>query len=139
MLYNVYKTINDAEYQELEQKLIILEGKMKDILTAHNFYITLSVAESDALAIDFTKQENNFYGNVGIKFDDVKDRKTFSLYIAKAVDIENIRFYRNEHLLANRALEYIRENILNILDNAIRIYNSWGIEELKNSNKTDIA
>ena len=132
MFYNVYKHLSDEDFKGLEAKLKEVEPTLIAILEKEGFSETSKLDENDALILDFGTEHVNYYGSVGIKYNDLPDSGKFSAYVLKCYDSaeEKRRYYKKELIQTDLTIQDILKDIDNIASRIIQTYQSWQQKDL---------
>ena len=122
--YNIYQNINEDDYFFIEDKLIVIEEEMNALLKGIGWHLR-SVKNTDGLAIDFTSKQSDFYGNMGILFDDNPRIKTFTFFVTKSFDEGFIRYFLPADIFKNKELDFFEKNVSRFVFEALEIYKKW--------------
>ncbi|WP_295792718.1 hypothetical protein [Mucilaginibacter sp.] len=125
LLYNVYSNINDDEFFEIEDKLVKLESAIARILQPKHWRLTNTVRNNDALIIDLTCRDGEFYGNIGVEFEDKPQKKTFRFYVTKSFDEKNKRYFIRTDIFSNKEFSCFENNINDFVFAALKQFDDW--------------
>ncbi|ASU36315.1 hypothetical protein MuYL_4430 [Mucilaginibacter xinganensis] len=104
---------------------------MKEILAPLGWRLHSPVAESDALAVDFIKTDTLLSGNIGITFDDLAKRTTFTFYITKSFDEKGIRYFLRDYILKNQEIIFFENRVEELTNLALEKYDAWNNYDIR--------
>jgi len=136
-LYNVYFNITDKKYLLIEKKMSIWEYQMAGILVPLGWRCSKKVTDNDALIISFLKDEEVFYGNVGILFEDEPEKATFKYYLTKTFDEKGIRYFLRHDIFANKKASFFENKISEFTKMALEKYNNLTKDDIVNFGESD--
>lgn len=133
MLYNIYTSISDLEFKRLQDRLFNVESACIDYMEENGFYVSESVKNNDALIINFIKNDDGLYGNIGLVFDDFPKTNTFSLGVTKSLDENGVRYFLKSMIRQNQQLNVFSDDPIRFFSECIHVYNSWIKDEVKSN------
>jgi len=84
-----------------------------------------TVINNDGLIVDYIFKDSEFYGNIGVKFDDLPKQQTFTFYVTKSFDEKRKRYFIRKDIFSKRTFEYFENNINEFVQQALEQYLSW--------------
>ncbi|MEO7212794.1 hypothetical protein [Mucilaginibacter sp.] len=137
LLYNVYSTINEEQYFALFDEILNIEKIVKPLFKSHNWKLKFSIEKTEGIAFSFCKNEGP-YGSFSIVFDDLPDKLSFSSSMMKSIDTRDTRYLLKYNLIEKAELSFFKNDILSRVSDAIIIYNSWTIDDIKKGEKIEL-
>lgn len=108
-----------------------LRNYFETYLGQNGFELTNAADLADILGLDFICNDERYHGNIGFMFDDNDlDNRTFTLYVTKAFDDKNKRYFGRRNIVSNVDLKFIEESYELLIKKALDVYNSLTDEEL---------
>lgn len=128
--YNIYSNINDDGFLHIRKLLIPIEQQMFQILKSLDWHLHSTVAHSDALIIDFLKNESIYSGNLGIEFEDKYGQITFSFYVTKGFDKNGYRYFLKDYIFKSKNIEFFSLRIEEFTGLAVSKYDEWSENQI---------
>lgn len=130
MKYNIYKDIDEREFNLMKEKLKKIEVISSPLMQTNDFYLNRD-SYQDVLALDYQRKDDKFFGNIGLKVyeRDSKKPRVFEFYITKSYDEHDHRFYKK--VIGNKySLDEAYENVHQIFNECLLIYENLKENEL---------
>jgi hypothetical protein len=103
---------------------------MLKILKHGGWRLHSPVVHSDALAIDFVKTDSLLHGNLGIKFEDIPKKITFTFAVTKSFDENQYRYFLREDVFSDKGFDFFENKIAEFTDLALQKYNGWTKDDI---------
>lgn len=122
--YNIYRNINQDEFVQLKLMLNKIEPVSSAIMQMNDFYPN-RINYNDVLALDYIHKDQNFQGNIGVKYDDeisTQDRIAFKFYLLKSYDLSGFRYYTKESLEGIYTIEEVLKRYVELFNQCLHRY-----------------
>jgi hypothetical protein len=137
LFYNIYSNITDRQYFKIEKKMKLWEYRISGALLPSGWMITKYDKMADALIIDYTKKTKLTNGNIGITFDDIPGKISFSFYVAESFDENNYRYFLRAYVFEQQEADFFESTLGGFTDEALKKYNSWNKKEMMDLGEKD--
>ena len=135
MRYIPYKNIDEAGFIRIKNELTKLDEIITPQMEKLNFKLNTR-DYSETLGLDYTSEDGEFMGNIGVTFyvdESSKAKPLFKFYVLKAKDKSGYRFYKRSDLNKLFTLEELISEASSVFASCLSIYQSIGETELKES------
>ena len=132
--YSIYKNINENEFADLKNRFDQIERIVSPRMQMNGFYLDRTSFD-EIVGLDYISSNNDFYGNIGVLFDDDKsyDVKKFNVYVLKSYDKNGTRYYKRIDLSSGLTINEIEENCIKLFDECVSFFFSIKKEDLNES------
>lgn len=129
MQYNIYDSISDNQYQKLDLELRRIDIPISRFVQHYSFYPERDSGKG-GLGLGYEKKEDAFDGGIGISFDDLPGKPTFTLGMIKTYDTEKRRYYKREDVIKCFELSELEKSFEEWMVKAIERYNALTKQDL---------
>jgi len=138
MNYNIYKNCSEQQFVEFKKRLEQLNATILERYS-DQLAFTAYYDSPDSLALNYTFiKDNSYQSNLCILFDDKSSIHVFNVGVVKSIDVDSIRYAKREVIASRLTIDFISENLAEIISLAIQKYFSWDKQTLLNSERIDL-